>query len=276
MPKHNSIRIGQYSITTTLNVNKDDDIEVISTQDERAKIIGEILSNNTSRAILNLLKDEELTLNEIAQKTDSSCSLVTHHLKRMQSSKMIKISRVGRSVKNHKMNYYTAMNRSYLIVPTKAEKTITGSAKKFSRFVAIGLAGLVSWFVAGPDLELSTRSGDLSVDSDGDVKQPSDTESLEVVPGFKPEHSIVHDFSDSAGERHVDSDNIALEGYHAIESQIASINADLIFSITVPIAVVIAGIILERTLVRWHTSRRRIEKLSDIRKRKVKINEDLP
>ena len=132
------------------NNNNNDDVEIISTHDERIKIVGEILSNDSSRKILNLLNDDketkEMTINEIAQQTGLSISLITHHLKRMQSVQVVKISRVGRSVKGQKMNYYSATNQSFLIVPSKEPiHSVKNSLKKFSKFFAIGMAGFVSW-----------------------------------------------------------------------------------------------------------------------------------
>ena len=145
------------------NKEENEDIEIISTHDEKSKIVGEILSNDSSRKILNLLNsNKELTINEISQKTGLSLSLVTHHIKRMQSAEVIKISRIGRSVKGQKMNYYSATNQSFLIVPSKEpEKSIRTSLKKFSRFFAIGMAGIVSWMILRPENDAQFQNGKL-------------------------------------------------------------------------------------------------------------------
>lgn len=141
---------------------ENDDVEIISTHDEKAKIVGEILSNDSSRKILNLLNsNKELTINEIAQKTELSLSLVTHHIKRMQSAEVIKISRVGRSVKGQKMNYYCTTNQSFLIVPSKEpEDSLRSSLKKFSKFFAIGMAGIISWITLRPKNDAHFQSGE--------------------------------------------------------------------------------------------------------------------
>ena len=143
---------------------ENDDVEIISTHDEKAKIVGEILSNDSSRKILNLLNsNKELTINEIAQKTELSLSLVTHHIKRMQSAEVIKISRVGRSVKGQKMNYYCTTNQSFLIVPSKEpEDSLRSSLKKFSKFFAIGMAGIISWITLRPKNDAYFQSGELT------------------------------------------------------------------------------------------------------------------
>ena len=144
--------------------DENEDVEIISTHDEKVKSVGEILSNDSSRKILNLLNSSnEMTINEIAQKTGLSLSLVTHHIKKMQSVEVVKISKVGRSVKGHKMNYYSATNQSFLIVPSKEPiNTVTSSLKKFSKFFAIGMAGVVSWMTLNSENDARFQGGELS------------------------------------------------------------------------------------------------------------------
>jgi len=49
-------------------------IEIFSTDDEKIKSFGELLTNDSSRSILQLLFKEEMTANEIAQKTKNDSS----------------------------------------------------------------------------------------------------------------------------------------------------------------------------------------------------------
>ena len=160
--------------------DENEDVEIISTHDEKVKIVGEILSNDSSRKILNLLNaSNEMTINEIAQKTGLSLSLVTHHLKRMQSAQVVKVSKVGRSVKGHKMNYYSTTNQSFLIVPSKEPvHSIVSSLKKFSKFFAIGMAGFVSWMTVRtgntPYGGQESYSAGLRADTDLTVRDESD------------------------------------------------------------------------------------------------------
>ena len=61
-----------------------DRVEIISTEDQKMKAIGEILSSDSSRSILKLLFNDSLTANQISQKTEISLPLVIYHLKKMQ------------------------------------------------------------------------------------------------------------------------------------------------------------------------------------------------
>jgi len=184
--------------------DENDDVEIISTHDEKVKIVGEILSNDSSRKILNLLNSSnEMTINEIAQKTGLSLSLVTHHLKRMQSAQVVKVSKVGRSVKGHKMNYYSATNQSFLIVPSKEPvHSITSSLKKFSKFFAIGMAGFVSWITVrtgnSPYGGQESHSAGLRADTDLSVSDESDKWTSGSETGFDSDSEEVNysDFAD--------------------------------------------------------------------------------
>lgn len=63
--------------------DENDDVQIISTNEKKVKLVGEILSNDSSRKILNLLNaSNEMTINEIAKNTGLSLALVTHHLKK--------------------------------------------------------------------------------------------------------------------------------------------------------------------------------------------------
>lgn len=134
--------------------NQDDekDIEILSTDDERLKIIGEILSNNTSRTILKLLISYEMTTHDIVQKTGISLSLVLHHINKMLNTKLVEISKISKSSKGQHMKHYTAKHGIMILSPTpsqkaKSSKTFQKSLKNILRFSSIGIAGITSWFM---------------------------------------------------------------------------------------------------------------------------------
>ncbi len=81
------------------DLNLSDKIDILSTEDEKLKSIGEILSSDSSRKILKLLFNQSLTANEIAQKTEMSLPLVIHHLKKMQTVQVVKITKCRQEFK---------------------------------------------------------------------------------------------------------------------------------------------------------------------------------
>ena len=57
-------------IMSNNNDGSSDKIEIFLSDDEKIKSVGELLTNNSSRDILQLLFEEELSANEISQKID--------------------------------------------------------------------------------------------------------------------------------------------------------------------------------------------------------------
>ncbi len=127
-------------------------IEIFSTDDEKLKMFAEIISADVSRKILNLLFKNEMTANEIAQKTGMSLQLVKYHLEKMQKIELICISRVEKNSKSHDMNYYKAAKFAIVITPAevtekaKQSKLLIKSFNSIYRFFSIGAIAIASVF----------------------------------------------------------------------------------------------------------------------------------
>lgn len=132
--------------------NISENIEILSNEDDRLKLIGEILSNESSRNIFKFLISNELTANEIVKKTNLSLSLVLHHINKMQSAGIVKISKVSQTSRNQDMKHYTAKS-GILILPqtvsekAKKSKTFQNSLKRIMRFSSIAIAAVASWIL---------------------------------------------------------------------------------------------------------------------------------
>ncbi|MDE1813876.1 MAG: winged helix-turn-helix transcriptional regulator [Thaumarchaeota archaeon] len=127
-------------------------VEIFSTDDDKIKAVGEMLTVDASRTILKLLFTDTLTANHIAQKTGMSLQLVRYHLKKMQDLGLVEISKIGKNTKSHDMKYYSATKFAIVIVPSnisdkaKSSKSLLRSFKSIYRFAAIGIAAVASWF----------------------------------------------------------------------------------------------------------------------------------
>ncbi|MCA9811632.1 MAG: winged helix-turn-helix transcriptional regulator [Nitrosarchaeum sp.] len=265
-----------------VNKKLDDEIRVLSADDEKIKTVGEVLANDSSRSIMRLLSNEqEMTINQIAKEMDLSIPLVSHHLKKMQDTGVVKVSRIGKSVKGQEMKYYAVTNQSFLITPPeKQTHSLLYSLRKFSKFAAIGMAGLVSWSMLRPQPESQTLpvhdsgqadfSGtqELDLDEWSSTEQLSETKSevdnpvMEPVPAPQPEpepSQIDGGFDLQLDPERANTGSVSLDrtvypepfmttGTESIEP--------LIFSIIIPIGIVIGGIILDRLLMRWYRQRK--------------------
>lgn len=131
--------------------SSDNDFQIFSTGEDKLKLLGELLSNESSRRILVLLTSQELTANDLAEKAGMRLSLVIHHLKKMQQIDIVQISRVGKNSKNHQRKYYLA-KPGMLILPQKSvdaakkSKTLSNSLKRILKYSIIGVAGIATWF----------------------------------------------------------------------------------------------------------------------------------
>lgn len=129
-----------------------ENIEIFSTDDEKIKSIGELLTNDSSRTILQLLFKEEMTATQLAQKTGTSLQLVKYHLNKMQDVGVVRISKIEKNTKAQDMKYYKATKFAIVILPskisdkTKESKLLLHSFKTIYRFAGIGVAAIASWF----------------------------------------------------------------------------------------------------------------------------------
>lgn len=129
-------------------------IKILATDDKKIKSFGEIFSNDSSREILQLLFNEELSANQIAQKTDVSLQLVKYHLIKLQDLGVVRISKIEKNSKSKDMKIYSATKFTIVIVPpklsvkTKESKLLVRSFRhiyKVAGFgIATGLSGLLS------------------------------------------------------------------------------------------------------------------------------------
>jgi len=134
-------------------------VEILSTDDEKIKLIGSLLSNDASRNILKLLFEQEMTANDIAKKTGMLLSLVIFHLQKMQEAGIVTISKIGKNSKGHNMKYYGTTKLAVIILPSKfsekakKSKSLFNSLRKIYKFTAIGIIAIVSWLVLNTNVK---------------------------------------------------------------------------------------------------------------------------
>ena len=129
-----------------------DRVEILSTEDSKLKSIGEILSSDSSRAILKILFNDSLTANQISLKTEISLPLVIYHLKKMQDAGVVKITNIGKNTKSHDMKFYTVDKLAIIILPAmmsepaKKSKSLFNSFTRIHRLATLGGASIAAWF----------------------------------------------------------------------------------------------------------------------------------
>ena len=165
--------------------NKNDDeitekIKIMATDDVKIKSFGELLTNDSSRAILQLLFNEELTALQIAEKTKISLQLVKYHIIKLQDLGVVKVTKIEKNSKSQDMKFYSASKFSMVIVPpkysekTKESKLLVRSFKHIYKIAGLGIAAGMSGL-----LSLSMFQRDIRVPVDFRETQQIDLQDMD-------------------------------------------------------------------------------------------------
>jgi hypothetical protein len=137
-------------------------IEVISTEDERIKIIGEELANDTGRAIFGKISQGVSSTNDIAKSLNISLPLVNWHINRLLGVGLIKIEKIELSSKNKQMKYYGPVKTAFVIVPpgNSSENVAIPQSKKDAIFLQLRhyMASIIAFVVTGSTIYLVEKN----------------------------------------------------------------------------------------------------------------------
>lgn len=104
-----------------LSIKPEEYIEVISTEDQRIKVIGEELANDTGRAIFSRISQGVTSSNELAKTLGISLPLVNWHVNRLLGVGLIRVEKVEMSQKNKEMKFYGPVKTALVIVPPEQQ-----------------------------------------------------------------------------------------------------------------------------------------------------------
>ncbi|MBL7100854.1 MAG: helix-turn-helix transcriptional regulator [Nanoarchaeota archaeon] len=90
---------------------------MVSLEDEKAKKIANVISNDTSRKILEFLSDNEAAENDIAEKLDLPASTVHYNIQHLLEQDLIEVKDFYWSEKGNKVNIYTVAKKLIVIAP---------------------------------------------------------------------------------------------------------------------------------------------------------------
>lgn len=130
-----------------------DKIKVFSSDDEKLKMLGELLSNKSSRDIIRLLSEKEMYTNEIADNLKLRPNLVIHHLKKLEDLKLLEIN-YKKILKKGKDHRYFRMT-PHLFISTNQDKDRDNKKgikyrffKEGVKFAVITIAVITSLFTS--------------------------------------------------------------------------------------------------------------------------------
>ena len=207
-----------------------ENIKILATDDKKIKSFGEVLSNDSSREILQLLFNDELTASQIAQKSDVSLQLVKYHLNKLQDLGVVKVSKIEKNSKSQDMKIYTASKFSIVIVPpkmskkTKESKLLVHSFRHIYKVAGLGIAtGLSGLFSLSQFQNKTIHVDDFTMDGVPSIEEsaksiqslPSD-ESIESISASSP--MIAESELQDIAERSMDVVNTAVNSEMTVNS----------------------------------------------------------
>ena len=138
----------------------DKHIEVIGTEDERIKVIGEELANDTGRAIIGKLSQQVASTNDLAKSLDISLPLVNWHINRLLSVGLIKVEKIEMSSKNKEVKYYGQIKNALVIVPQGNLPDGDMRSKKESALLRLRhyLASITAFVISGAAIYLVQKN----------------------------------------------------------------------------------------------------------------------
>ena len=211
-----------------------ENFKILATDDEKIKSFGEIFTNDSSREILQLLFNEELSATQIAQKTDISLQLVKYHLAKLQSLDVVKISRIEKNSKSQDMKIYTAMKFSIVIVPptlsekTRESKSLARSFRHIYKVAGLGIATGISGLFS---LSQMPRYKQIPTDAMMSGEMTSTQESAPMLDSSKPVYDEPESFKSApmleSKMDGMDSENLEFGALEIVDTVVASDDAVL-------------------------------------------------
>ena len=156
---------------------------IFSSDDQRLKILGQIFGNKTSRDIVANLIEEEMTAMQISDKLGIKLNLVLYHLNKMMELQIISVTRTTKNSRGHQVKHYWA-KQAVMIFSKKTKeradksKTLSDAIKRVTKFSAIGMAGVVTWFVTS----ISAQGPKILESADTALKYPRPTLPPYMIP----------------------------------------------------------------------------------------------
>lgn len=119
-----------------------DSVVVIPVNDDSKKI-RQILSNDTSMKIMELLKKESLSASEVAEKLEIPLTTVKYNIDQMVDHDLVRVQRIKYSEKGRQVKIYEAPEKVIVFAPEKMSRlSLISMLQKYAfAFVAAAFAG---------------------------------------------------------------------------------------------------------------------------------------
>ena len=117
---------------------------LVSLNENKAKKLAQIISNDTCRKIIDLLSEKEATETDISKELKVPISTVHYNLQHLIKAGLITADEYHYSKKGKEINHYKLANK-YIIIAPKETKSIKETIKKL--LPVAGLVAIISIFI---------------------------------------------------------------------------------------------------------------------------------
>jgi len=115
---------------------------LVSLKDEESKKLAQIITNDTSRKILDYLADKETTESELAEKLGIPISTVHYNLQALVKGRLVEAEEYHYSEKGKEVLHYKLANKYIIIAP----KSTFGIKERLKKILPVGLIALTGSF----------------------------------------------------------------------------------------------------------------------------------
>lgn len=125
------------------------DGKVIDINDETAKLLAQIITNEKALAILHAIEDEPKSITQLSEELGFPLSTVSYHIDRMLRVGLVEVAGKKYGKKLQEVKLYRASNRPILIVPRRDAGKVTKKLVTLERLhvISLGLASFLSTLV---------------------------------------------------------------------------------------------------------------------------------
>ncbi len=131
---------------------------MVSLEEEKAKKLAEVISNNTSRKILDHLAKKEASESELAKELSLPISTVHYNVQQLLKANLVQSKEFIWSDKGKEINIYTLSKKYIIIVPSGTK--IKESFKNIlpATLITFAIAGLIQLYYKTQSREFDTIS----------------------------------------------------------------------------------------------------------------------
>jgi len=124
---------------------KKENFLLVSLKEEESKHLAQVISNKTSRKVLDLLAEKSMTETEISKKLNLPMSTVHYNMQALMQAKLVTAEEYHYSEKGKEVNHYSLANKYVIIAPKDAPSNLRERLKRIlpTAIIGAGASGAV-------------------------------------------------------------------------------------------------------------------------------------